>query len=140
MSRMLLPVLALLAAGLLGGCASDPTRGLTDEQVLSLRAEARWKHLIAGEFRRAYEYLTPGARAVTTPEAYEARFASRQVDWKAARVVGVACPEEERCVVSVSVDYTLLGGLRGVGPLDAGQHIEETWLKLDGRWFHLPRR
>ena len=52
----------------LGGCAALDAR--PPEEVLKQRAQNRWDAVVKSDFKAAYEYLSPGSRAVLTSEGY----------------------------------------------------------------------
>jgi hypothetical protein len=141
MSNIIRITLAASALALLAACAGGGTkRGSTPEAQVTARAEARWKHVLALELQQAYEFFTPGYREAHDFKRYETSIENRQLDWTAARVTGVTCDTAERCVASVSIDYTLIGGMPGVENVSATQALDESWLKIGGQWYHLPSR
>ena len=129
----------LVAAGatlLLAACAATPSK--PQAESLEVRAVKRWEHLIARQGGQAYDYLTPGYRATKTREAYQNEIAQRPVRWQKAELVDVECPETERCEVRIRIDFELAVPLRGGGQVSQSTVLRETWLRLDGNWFHIP--
>jgi hypothetical protein len=122
---------------LLSACASAPQPA---KQSVEQRAEARWQHLIDDNWNAAYEYLTPGVRDLTTREAFRDSLRLSKVRWNSVRVGKVDCPAEDRCRVTVQVGFTLTGVLTGAPSIDSFQSIQETWLRIDGVWYFLPRQ
>ncbi|MBP7414384.1 MAG: hypothetical protein KA932_10965, partial [Giesbergeria sp.] len=59
-------VTGLASLAVLSGCAT--TAGSTPEQAVSQRAQERWDHLLKSQYAKAYAYLTPAERAVTSEE------------------------------------------------------------------------
>ncbi len=114
----------------LSACASLG-RGNPQEQVRQ-RATERWQALVAGEFSRAYNYNAPGFRAVVTPDGYRNRIGSA-VTWLGAEVVRVNCPEANKCMAQVRVDYKPV--LIRQKDLKVSTNIDETWLFEDGQWW-----
>ena len=84
--------------------------------------------------------LTPGFRDVTTLDNYRLMLLNSKIGWTAAKSQGVECASEERCIVKINIDFEVIGGLPGVGDVKSHQVLEETWLKIDGQWYFLPRR
>ncbi|HET6604083.1 MAG TPA: hypothetical protein VFG21_07695 [Xanthomonadaceae bacterium] len=123
-----LPV--LLLATLAAGCS----RQAPPEE----RAAERWDLLVAGKADQAWDYLTPGYRQTRPRELYAAEIAVRPVRWTSAEVMGVECPEQDRCMVKVKIDYSLRSQARGVGMIESYVVSDETWIRSDRGWFHLP--
>lgn len=96
--------------------------------------------MMTGDWEKAYAYFTPGYRDVNAYEAFRVSMVNRQVNWTAARSVGAECESAEKCVVTVEINYSLIGGLRGVSEVSSTRRSDETWLKLGGEWYLLPQR
>ena len=116
--------LGLFFAVSLGGCATSPPQ--TPEQAVMARAQARWDALRAGQYDKAFSYITPSTRATLPLEVFRARIAG--ASWLDAKVVKAVC-EPEVCDVSVKLDYYVLPNLR-----DA-QIVEEKWILDSGNWW-----
>ena len=139
----------LLSALWLAGCAAGgggtrPAAAAKDtgkpEQVVEQRAVARWALLTAGKPAEAYQYLSPGFRALKTSEQYAADLQNRPVRWKAARFSAVECPPPgEYCDVTLDVDYEIDSPLPGVGTLKSTGPVVERWIVLDGVWYLVPK-
>jgi hypothetical protein len=121
--------IALLA---LGGChdKSDPSN-------VERRAVERWKFLAAHEAEKAYDYLTPGARATQTRDAYATAMNNRPVQWKDAKFKDKEC-DADRCKIHVDVTYAVstvgMGGQR----IESTRTQSEVWIFADGDWYYLP--
>lgn len=129
---------ALLAAAVavaLSGCALLTPQ--TPQERLRARAQARWDALLAGDFDRAYAYLSPGSKVGVTPARWRASLGGAAA-WKHAEVAGVDCESSEKCIVRVRIEYTPLL-LRGrLGTIDT--HVSETWLLDSGQWWYVHRQ
>lgn len=140
MTRVLRPLLVLLATLALGACVtSAPRPGAgPDQEVLKQRALQRWNLLIAHQADKAWDYLTPGYRQTTSQAEYADAMNNRPLQWKAAAVNKVECATPDSCIVYVLVTYSLrLPGMGGDS--DAFAPIKERWLYLQDQWYHLPR-
>ncbi len=125
-----------VSAGLvLAGCAT--VGGVTAESppevkqaAVTERAKARWQAVIDGDTEKAYGFLSPGSKAVTTYDSYRAR--ARLTGFRAVDVESVAC-ETEACRVKVRVvlDHRLMKGL----PVP----VEETWVLENGQYWYVWR-
>ena len=124
---------AVSAGLMLAGCAT--VGGVTAESpqevkqaAVTERAKARWQAIIDGEVEKAYGFLSPGSKAVTSYEKYRAR--ARLTGFRAADVESVAC-ETEVCKVQlrVTLDHSVMKGL--VVPL------QETWVLENGQYWYV---
>jgi hypothetical protein len=144
-------VVVLLAAALLGACATQTQPGdratavetgpaagsIASEAAVMARSQERWKALIERRFIDAYAYLSPGYRELTRVDDYVGALSSRPVKWESADVSGATC-DGDVCMVKVLMTYSLVVPQPGVGRVSSISGIEEQWLRLDGEWFHLP--
>ena len=121
-------VLGLFVAESLVGCATNPPQ--TPELAVMVRAQARWDALRAGQYDKAYSYLTPSTRATLTIEVFRGRIAG--ASWLDVKVVKAVC-EPEVCDVSVKMDYYVLPNLRDT------QIIGEKWILDGGKWWFVYR-
>ena len=103
----------------------------TDE--LRTRVEARWAALIAGNFDRAYEFETPAYRKIYTAQQFRARF-GEALRWKQARVVEIELKRPEVATVAVEIEYSIFVSERGM--MEDKVVDTETWLRVDGQWWH----
>jgi hypothetical protein len=122
-SAWVVTVLAIAA-----GCATQPPT--TDEQAVERRAMERWNAVIAGDYKKAYAFISPAGRALVTAEAYEGTF--RRDFHKGARVTEVRC-SKELCDVTLEIEYDYQGR-RLKTPL------WEKWVRQDSDWWYLYQR
>lgn len=127
--RAVLGLLPLLAA-----CAA--TVPATPEEAVRARAQARWQAVIARDLPQAYEFLSPGSRAVISLGQYRARFGAA-VNWKAAEVFKVVCEQADRCTATVKVTYQPVLPRASIG--DTETSVDEVWLLEAGQWW-LPQK
>lgn len=114
----------------MSGCASlEP--GKPEDQV-RMRATERWQALVKGEFIRAYEYNTPGFKAVVTPDGFRNRFGGSVV-WQNAEAINVNCPEPSRCIATIRLSYKPILAKQSAEPVTT--HFEETWLREERQWW-----
>ena len=126
------PLVALLLA--VAGCAGvGPLAQKSTEQVVSERADARWHYLIKGDFKAAYDYLSPSYRSAVSPEQYRAGL--KEGLWTGVEVRTVQCPKEDVCKVEVDVDYAYILKGRSV---PGKRSLQETWRKDMGQWWNVP--
>jgi len=121
-------VVFTVAVAVLGGCAALDAR--PPEEVLKERAQARWDAMVNSDFKTAYQYLSPGSRAVLTAEAYAGSL--KAGFWKAAAVEKVICAAPDVCDAIMSIEYEFRGS-RIKTPL------KETWIKEGSSWWFVQK-
>lgn len=121
---------AVLAAVLaLAGCA---TAVATPEEQVTRLAQERWAHKINGDWKSAYEMLTPAYRQLHSQREYQAQFKGA-VNWQRAEVASTSC-EPQKCEVRIALTVT--------SPLARGKgdtihtFFNETWLNEGGHWYY----
>ena len=134
LSTMTRTVAAISLIGAMAGCASMSP---TPEEAVRTRATQSWKALVASDFDRSYEFLTPSYRAATTLNNYKKGF-SGAVRWVAAEVASVKCESPDKCVANMKVEAVpiLLGNRRAAAPIV--NYFDETWLMENGQWWLFP--
>lgn len=126
-------LLALLIMGLLvgsGGCSSPPP-----EKEAGRRALERWQALIQGDFEKAYSYLSPGYREVTSFAIYRSHIGGA-VRWKDATLETVSCADTV-CDVTITIDYQYTAP--PVGKYEGEKLLQEKWVRVDDKWWFLPK-
>lgn len=108
--------------------AKSVESAVSDREIVASRASARWEALLKGELAKAYEYLSPGTRAVMPLNVYTAKI--RPGLWKKAKVESVTC-ELEQCAVTMMVEYSY----RSIESIEA--RMNEVWLLEDGKWWYV---
>ena len=111
---------------ILAGCATPVVK--SDEQVITERAQARWSAVIAGDLDKAYEYISPASRSVTTLTGF--KNSMKPGFHKAASVKAVKCSTPDVCEVQLEIEYEFQGR-RSKSPLP------ERWVRQDGQWWFL---
>ena len=120
-----------LVAGLIAGlaaCAVFDRR--TPQEVVKERAQARWDALVKGDVATAYGFLSPGSKAVATPEAY--RNSIKPGFWKSAVVDKVDCTTVESCDVVATIEYEIQAR-RLKTP------VKETWIREGSNWWFVQK-
>jgi hypothetical protein len=135
------------ALGLLTACAGSGTKSSAEETAgapaaggVEARAKQRWDLMLAGKFAEAYDYFSPGYRAITPRDRYAASMVGRPVKWLSAEVRGKNCPADAGyCDVNVEVNYEMQSTLPGVGMLRSVGPVLERWIEIEGNWYFVPK-
>ena len=128
----------LAACGTIGTPRTEVPQ--TPEEAITQRTQERWKLIVAGDFTSAYDYLTPGARAVMSLDAYAGRLGMAQIKWTGATVDWVKCEDADTCQAQVAVDTLITVPGTGQGQVPGQTKLVESWLRSDGQWYFLPSR
>ena len=120
---------------LLSACASTGGSKGSIEQ----RATERWDFLFSDNLTAAYDYLSPGYRSSVSLKQYQRTILLQRIKWTSAKYIESECAETS-CKVKISIDYTVYGALPGVKSFDGTQEIEESWVKVDGKWYFVPNK
>lgn len=114
---------------------SVPAVGAMKEDLDGLRArvEARWAALIAGDFDKAYEFETPAYREIYDARQYRDHY-GKGLRWRQARVVKTDLKSLEVATVVLGIEYSL--NVSGQGMMDQRGSVTETWLWVNGQWWH----
>lgn len=130
----LLPAVVTLIA-----CDQAPVVDQTPEERVAERAEARWNAMIEGDWQEAYALLTPGYRESTPFNRWRGRIGTAAT-WKSVTVQDIVCAEDDLCQVTVLLDYEVSFPRFGVENRPGRRPLAETWLLVDGEWWHYPQR
>lgn len=110
-----------------------------DTRSLAERATERAQLFSAGKFAEAWEYTSPGYRAVITQQSYVERSEIRPVRWLNAEFISEDCPDgETRCEVELDVEVQTQMPTRFAGRLKFSNRVKESWMKLDDVWYFIP--
>ena len=124
-------VAGVLVAAFVAGCASMGNLGRPAEEIVLERAQARWNALVDRDYAVAYQFLTPGYRAVVPQRRYAGRLGGL-ASWESAKATSAKC-EERRCVVQVEIEFRL--ALPGHADRLSSTFLDEIWVLEDGQWF-----
>ena len=126
--------LALVCACLvLSACAVNTVK--TDS--IEYRAQERWDKLFSGDLQGAYEYLSPGFRSSVSSLAYQRSVLTRAIRYTSAEYKSSEC-DESTCKVTMRLGFSVSGALPGVKSYDGEKDIVESWVRIDGVWYHVP--
>ena len=128
--RVLIVVVLVLSAGCANESPSAGAKGQSAEQLVTIRAQARWDALRAAQYDKAYAFISPTTRQTLPAEVYRGRISG--ASWLGAQVVKVVC-EPEICDVSIKLEYYVLPNLKDT------QVVEEKWISDSGNWWFVYR-
>lgn len=124
--------LAMLGVAL-SGCGS--LLHSTPEDAVKHRATQRWQAMQAKDFKKAYTYLSPFTRGITSEAAYLREMGNGNA-WLATEVVSVTC-EPQTCKTRVRLEVA--SPMPGKFGDKITTHIDEDWVLVDGEWWYSQR-
>lgn len=116
----------------LWGCATTPA---TPELAVREKATEVWQAKVAGDYRKAYTYMPPSYRAVTTVEGYTKTMGAA-VKLVGAEVVSVKCETEDKCVAHMKLEARAALARGMSAPIVS--HFNEVWVRESGGWWLFP--
>jgi len=123
---------AAVVATALWGCATAPR---TPELAVRDRATQIWQAKVAGDYGKAYTYMPPSYRAVTSVEDYRKTMGGA-VKMVGAEVISVKCETQDKCVAEMKLEARAVLA-RGVSaPIVT--HFDEVWVRESGAWWLFP--
>ncbi len=128
--------LALLSV-VLGVSACAVIQPKTDEERVFSLAEKRQAALLEYDFKKAYQYMSPGYRQLNNLEQFTSNYAG-VYNWTSSDVLSASC-EEDVCKVNVKV-FVDMGLMRNTGATGAEKFLiprvnRETWFKINNKWW-----
>ena len=117
----------LMIAVSLAGCASLGVFQ-TPEARVEQRAQARLDALMSQNMEKAFTFVSPAAREITTWQRYGAGYAG-VVNWREANVTSVHC-EPERCEVKTAIRYQIFRP-----KFENTRSFKQVWIKVGNQWY-----
>jgi hypothetical protein len=129
-------VFVAMVGGLLFGCAGIPEVGslagdapmAARQAAVETRARGRWDALIAGDYEKAYSYMTEASRGATSLERFKVR--SSVVAFRSVKIDSVSC-DADACSAEIFVTYDhrkFKGGTT---------RLKETWVLERGQMSYV---
>ena len=134
MVRIFKLVAFTLLVAILGGCSGLQNLGKSPEEIVSMKAEDRWRALIEGDLERAYGYFTPAYRKIHSLDSYRRRIKGVGF-WKNVKIESAEC-EAEHCKIEARVYATFMVPPM-TRPMDTQEVFKEGWVfnKQENNWF-----
>lgn len=129
---------SVLLTAILGLSACAMIQPNTEEDLVFSLAGQRQAALLKQDFKKAYQYMSPGYRQLNTVEQLSASYAG-VYSWVSSNVKNVSCSDDV-CKVGVEVEVDIGLMMNSSRRPEADRFIvkrfnSETWFKLDGKWW-----
>jgi hypothetical protein len=116
----------------LAGCAA---MSMSPEEVIKGRSNEYWKARATQDYEKAFRFLPPSFRAVTTLEAYKKGFQGSALV-VSAQAEAVKCETADKCVVTQKLEAKAV--LRRASSPPIVTYYDEIWVREDGQWWLFP--
>lgn len=110
----------------------------SEKNKLDARAADYWKYKVNHEYKKAYEFLSPGWRKTDSIVAYEQKMITSKVKWLGAAVSKKECSQPDLCVVTMAITYEYQFKATDSNKVKVESTVKETWLLKGNVWYHLP--
>jgi len=110
---------------------------------LETSVNSRWNGIISNELDKAYSYYSPGYKEVESLEGFKLRILTAQLNikWTQGTFKSAECSSEDVCEVRVEVTYNYSFSKRSLGGVEnMVTELKENWIKIDGKWVHVPKK
>jgi len=107
------------------------------EEGLRQRVEEYWHLRLAGDLVKAYEYEYPTFRKKMGLNAYISSRNNPLARYVEAKILAIKFPEKDVAEVEMEfgIEVKLMGAKK---PFTTRFKRTERWVKVDGRWYHVP--
>lgn len=119
--------------------APDQRVPASPAEAVSARALARWDALVAGDYKKAHAFISPGMRSLLPLDYYRAYLEASALHWKAAEVESVECAAQ-RCEAAIRRTDVYVGSITALVGQETSSKLQESWIQSEGEWWFVPRR
>ncbi len=123
-------LLFLFLVFILVACASE-------EEKLRQRIEKYWSLRINGQLAEAYKYEYPLFRKKVDLNAYISTRNNPLARYRKAKILALSFPEKDVAQVEMEFEIEILFS-HAKKPLVTTIKRKEKWVKVDGKWYHVP--
>ena len=122
-------------SGLMSGCAALGGADVKSDEYIAERALQRWNALIDGDFKKAYEFESPGYRKSKSLDYYRKQFGG-WVAWTGARVMHVKRLSDQLAEVRIHLEFDSYQSQTQSMQKDAS-YFNEKWIYTDDNWWYV---
>ena len=136
MKRTIFLLLVFLVVQLLmSGCATLGGASVNSDEYIAERASRRWKALIEGDFKKAYEFESPGYRQSKSLDYFRKQFGG-WVAWTGASVMHVKRLSDHVAEVRIHLEFDSYQSQTQSMQKDAS-YFNEKWIYADNNWWYV---
>ncbi len=117
------------------GCATFGGVDTRSDEYIAKRAEQRWKALVEGEFKKAYEFESPGYRKAKSLKYFKKQFGG-WVEWTGATVKGIKRKSDDVAEVRIQLEYESYQKWSDSMQKSAS-NFSEKWIYTDRNWWYV---
>ena len=105
---------------------------------LDNRALAFWDLKIKGDYKSAYELLSPGWRSNESLGSFQSRMAQSKVKWISANIKNKTCSQKNVCKIGMIIEYEYQFAAAFSKKMKISTKLEENWIMKDNVWYLVP--
>jgi hypothetical protein len=111
----------------------DKEKNKLDNRVIDF-----WNAKINKDFKKAYQFLSPGWKMNEDEKSYIQRMAASKIKWLNVDINDKKCREEDLCQISLTIEYEYQ--FRGAfsEKIKVPTNLEENWIMEDNTWYFVP--
>ena len=121
------------------GCATkEAVRNISEDEVLRERVMTYWGHKIRQEFEKSYSYEDPYYRKRFNMVNYIRGIDTARASWTSSTIEGLKIEGDSAIIdMKVKLRITVTPSVKNI---EQEVPIKETWVKVDGIWYHVPKK
>lgn len=122
------------------GCAKNVIKNVSDsdEAVLKERVKAYWNHKVKGELDKMYQLEYPLYKKTMSLVKYIRLHSNPLIQYENFEVIDVKKKEDDVADAKLMVNVKLK--VPGEKPFEHSTRLDETWMRIDGEWYHVPHK
>jgi len=120
-----------------GGCVKNAVKNVPEEEGLRDRIVTYWGYKVKEEFDKSYAFEDPLFRKKITMVNYIRSFNTARAKWVGAEVEDIKIAGD---IAEVAMKIKLSITVSSARDLIQEAPINEKWVKVDGLWYHIPRK
>lgn len=111
----------------------DQEKNKLDNRVLDF-----WHAKINKDFKKAYEFLSPGWKVNESKQAYIQRMTASKIKWLSVKINKKICHEVDVCQVKIMLEYEYQ--FRGAfsEKIIVPSELNENWIMDSNTWYIVP--
>ncbi len=117
---------------LLSAC-QDPEKGKLDNRVIDY-----WNLKINKDYKKSYQFLSPGWRSNEAELPYMQRMLMTRVKWLSVKLIDKVCTQKDLCEVKIEMEYEYQFRGSFGDKMKVSAEIKENWIMRNNIWYTVP--
>lgn len=132
MNKLKITLLLIGTAILLTSC-EDQEKNKLDNRVIDF-----WNFKIDKDYKKAYNFLSPGWKSTESQESYAQRIEQSVVTWIDVKLKKKMCSKPGLCQVGLEVTYEYMFRGATTQKMTIPTMLVENWMLIDNIWYNVP--